>query len=256
MKALAIVVASTALGALALAAPAPAQKTRSYETFQTTAGEVKVTAIYHATAMIEGGGKVIYIDPAKPADFTGLPKADLILITHEHPDHVDQDLTSIKAISKEGTKIWAPEAVAKFVPNATIVYNGEVRRTDKTGWLIEAIPAYNIKRGPAPGQLYHPKDEGNGYVLSLGGVRIYFSGDTEATPEMKALRNITVAFLCMNMPYTMTPEEAADAVKIFKPKIAAPYHFRATPPTNLVAFRERLASTGIEVRTLVWYPEN
>lgn len=239
-----------------LAVPARAQKTRAAETFQTAAGEVKITPIYHATAMIEGGGKVIYIDPAKPADFTGLPKADLILITHEHPDHVDQDLTSIKAISKEGTRIWATEAVAKFVPDVLVLYNGEIKKMDKNGWAVEVVPAYNIKRGPAPGQFYHPKGEGNGYVLGLGGMRFYFSGDTEATPEMLALRGINVAFLCMNLPYTMSPEEAAAAAKVFKPKMVMPYHFRGSSPASMSAFREAFANTGIEVHTLVWYPDD
>jgi L-ascorbate metabolism protein UlaG (beta-lactamase superfamily) len=241
----------------AMAGQAMAQRNLPSETVETSAGQVKITPIYHATAMIEGGGKVIYIDPAKPANFAGLPKADLILITHEHPDHVDQDLTSIKAISKPETKIWATEAVAKFVPNAMIFYNGEIKRLDRDGWMIEVVPAYNLTRGPAKGELYHPKGVGNGYILALGGKRIYFSGDTEATPEMRALKNIDLAVLCMNLPYTMTPEEAADAVRSFKPKQVMPYHYKGDPPTDLSKFGQRLAERGvtdIEIHRLDWYP--
>lgn len=106
------------------------------------------------------------------------------------------------------------------------------------------------------GKFYHPKGVGNGYVIAYGGKRFYFSGDTEATPEMKALKNIDVALVCMNLPYTMTPEEAADAVKAFHPKVVIPYHYRANPPTDLNAFKTALEGTGIEVRILDWYPKS
>ena len=118
--------------------------------------------------------------------------------------------------------------------------------------MIEAIPAYNIKRGPAPGKLFHDKRRGNGYVLTYGGKRFYFSGDTEGVPEMRALKNIDVAFVCMNLPYTMPPEEAADAVKAFHPKIVIPYHYRGS---DLTVFQKALEGTGIEVRLLEWYPK-
>lgn len=242
-----------AFGALAL--PVQAQQGTSatqVQTFQTGAGDVKITPIYHACLLIEGGGKAIYIDPAKPASFTGLPKADLILITHEHADHVDRDLTSIKAISKGDTRIWAPVAVTKFVTTASVISNGQTKKFGE--WTIEAIPAYNLQRGPAAGQYYHPKGNGNGYVLSYGGKRFYISGDTENVPEIRALKNIDVAFICINLPYTMTVDEAADAVKAFHPKVVFPYHYRANPPTNLQAFKQKLAGTGIEVRLLDWYP--
>ena len=112
-------------------------------------------------------------------------------------------------------------------------------------WTIEAIPAYNLKRGPAPGKLFHDKGRGNGYVLTYGGKRFYFSGDTEGVPEMRALKNIDVAFVCMNLPYTMPPEEAADAVKAFHPKVVIPYHYRGS---DLTVFQKALEGTGIEVR--------
>jgi L-ascorbate metabolism protein UlaG (beta-lactamase superfamily) len=218
------------------------------QTFPTAAGDVKITPLYHASTLIEAGGKVIYLDPANPAKLGSLPKADLILITDIHGDHMDPG--SIAAISKPGTEILAPPAVVKTVTTAKPIANGESKTWQ--GFSIEAIPAYNLKRGPAPGQLFHDKGRGNGYVLTYGGKRFYFSGDTEGVPEMRALKNIDVAFVCMNLPYTMPPEEAADAVKAFHPKIVIPYHYRGS---DLSVFKKGLDGTGIEVRELNWYPE-
>lgn len=228
---------------------AHAQTARQTQTFQTSAGEVKITPIYHASLLIEAGGKNIYLDPAKPANLSGLPPADLILITDIHPDHMDPD--SIAQLSKAGTEIVAPPAVAATVTSAHTISNGETRTW--SDWSIEAIPMYNIKRGPAPGKLYHTKGRGNGYVLSYGGKRFYFSGDTENIPEMRALKNIYVAFVCMNLPYTMPPHEAAEAVKAFHPQIVIPYHYRGS---DLNVFKNDLAGTGIEVRLLDWYPSS
>ena len=226
---------------------------RDPQTFKTSAGPVKITPVMHASVLFEAGGKVIYIDPAKPGDFTGLPQADLILITHDHGDHVDHDLTSIKAISKPDTEIWATSAVHEFVTNASVIGNGETKTWGK--FKIEAVPAYNTVRGPSAGKFFHPKGVGNGYVITYGGQRFYFSGDTEAVPEVSALKNIDVAFICMNLPYTMTPDEAADLVKAFHPRIVIPYHYRANPATDLEAFKSKLQGTNIEVRMLEWYPK-
>jgi L-ascorbate metabolism protein UlaG (beta-lactamase superfamily) len=216
--------------------------------FSTSGGEVKITPLFHASTLIEAGGKIIYLDPAKPAKLSGLPKADLILITDIHPDHMDP--ASIAEISKEGTQIFAAPAVVQTVANAKPIANGETQAWE--GWSIEAVPAYNLARGPAPGKLYHDKGRGNGYVLTYGGKRFYFSGDTEGIPEMRALKNIDVAFVCMNLPYTMPPAEAADAVKAFHPKIVIPYHYRGS---DLAVFQKGLEGTGIEVRLLDWYPK-
>jgi L-ascorbate metabolism protein UlaG (beta-lactamase superfamily) len=231
------------------AAQAGAQSSRPVQTFDTSAGPVKITPIFHASLLIEVAGKAIYLDPAKPGNFTGLPPADLILITDIHGDHMDP--ASIAAISKPGTQIMAPPAVVKTVTSASPISNGDTKTWG--GWTIEAIPMYNIKRGPSPGTLYHDKGRGNGYVLTYGGKRFYFSGDTEGIPEMRALKNIDVAFVCMNLPYTMPPDEAVDAVKAFHPKIAIPYHYRGS---DLSVFEKGLQGTGIEVRILDWYPKS
>jgi L-ascorbate metabolism protein UlaG (beta-lactamase superfamily) len=234
---------------LSFAVGAQAQASRPVQKFNTKKGTVTVTPVYHASLEIEAGGKIIIIDPAKPANFAGLPQADLILITDIHGDHMDADM--IKAESKDGTQIIAPEAVAKTVTAAKAIGNGD--KTTWGDWTIEAIPMYNTTatRGPAPGKLFHDKGRGNGYVLTYGGTRFYFSGDTEGIPEMRALKNIDVAFICMNLPYTMTPDEAAEAVKAFHPKVAIPYHYKGQDTS---VFKKDLDGTGIEVRLLDWYP--
>src|SRR5947209_6753965 len=218
------------------------------QVFPTSAGPVKITPLNHASTLIEAGGKTIYLDPAKPVKFAGLPKADLILITDIHGDHMDPD--SIKDASKAGTDILAPPAVVQTVTTAKPIANGETKSWQ--GWTIEAVPAYNLKRGPEPGKLFHDKGRGNGYVLTYGGKRFYFSGDTEGVPEMRALKNIDVAVVCMNMPYTMPPEEAADAVKAFHPKIVIPYHYRGS---DLAIFEKALQGSGIDVRLVDYYPQ-
>ena len=225
---------------LSLAAPVPVQ------TFATAAGVVKITPIYHAAAMIQAGGDRIYIDPARPANINGLPPADLILITHDHPDHMNP--ANIAALSKAGTEIIAPAAVQQTVASAHVIANGESMTWRK--WKITAVPMYNIARMMPNGVAYHTKGRGNGYILNYGGKNFYFAGDTEGTPEMRALKNIEVAFIPMNLPYTMSPDEAADAVKAFHPKIVVPYHYRGQDTQK---FADDLKDTGIEVRLLDWY---
>jgi L-ascorbate metabolism protein UlaG (beta-lactamase superfamily) len=221
------------------------------QTFDTSAGPVKITPIYHASTLIEAGGKVIYVDPAKPSDFTGLPQADLILISDIHGDHMDPD--AVKTLSKAGTDIIAPPAVVKTITTAKPLANGQTTTWDQ--WTIEAIPMYNMVRKAPNGEPFHPKGRGNGYVLTYGGKRFYFSGDTEAIPEMKALKNIDVAFICMFTRPTMSPEEAAEAALAFHPKVAIPYHYG--PPdrggSDPKIFAEKLKGSGIDVRLLNWY---
>jgi len=237
----------------AAAIPMRAQTMRpQMQTFETSAGPVNITPIEHASVLLEAGGKVIYVDPAKtpnfPGDFSGLPPADLILISDVHSDHMDP--VTVTSLSKADTMIIAPPSVAKTITTAKTIPNGETTQWDK--WTIEAIPMYNMVRGPAPGKFFHDKGRGNGYVLTYGGRRFYFSGDTEGIPEMRALKNIDVAFVCMYERPTMSPEEAADAVLAFHPKVAIPYHYGTSDPA---IFKKKLEGSGIDVRLLDWYPK-
>src|ERR1700757_1149984 len=234
MKAIVLTLASVTVSLIMSAFVLAADQT---QTFPTSAGPVKITPLNHASTLIEAGGKTIYLDPAKPVKFDALPKADLLLITDIHGDHMDPD--AIKDASKSDTEIFAAPAVVQTVTTAKPIANGESKTWQ--GWTIEAIPAYNIKRGPAPGKLFHDKGRGNGYVLTYGGKRFYFSGDTEGIPEMRELKNIDVAFICMYERPTMPPEEAADAVLAFHPKIVIPYHYGTSDPT---IFQKKLAGSG------------
>jgi L-ascorbate metabolism protein UlaG (beta-lactamase superfamily) len=224
----------------ALAEPRPVQE------ISTKKGVVKITPINHASLMIEGGGKVIHIDPYSQGNYDGLPQADIVLITDIHGDHMDPK--ALAKVQKDGTAIFAPPAVVKTITAATPIANGETKMVG--AWKIEAIPMYNLKRGPSEGKLFHDKGRGNGYVLTYGGKRIYISGDTEGSPEMKALKHIDVAFVCMNLPYTMPPDEAAEAVKAFKPKVVYPYHYKGS---DLKVFETALAGSGVNVKLLDWY---
>ncbi len=217
------------------------------DVLHTEEGELKIRPILHGSLMLEFRGKVIHVDPWSRGTYAGLPKADLILITDIHPDHMDRAM--VEQLKKDTTVILAPAAVAETIREAQIIRNGESKTVD--GITVEAVPMYNLVRGPNPGQLYHTKGRGNGYVLTLGGKRVYISGDTECVPEIKALKGIDVAFLCMNLPFTMPPEEAAECVKAFRPKIVYPYHYRNS---DLNIFVNALKDeSGIEVRVRSWY---
>jgi L-ascorbate metabolism protein UlaG (beta-lactamase superfamily) len=216
------------------------------EDFATSAGTLQLTPIQHASLMIKAGGKVMYIDPAQ-GKYDGLPPADYILITDIHGDHMAPAV--VDKLKKDGTIILAPKAVAESVKGCTVIANGESKTIGD--FKVEAIPMYNLKPA-ANGTTYHEKGRGNGYVVTYGGKRFYFSGDTEGTPEMKTLRNIDVAFVCMNLPYTMTPEAAAEAVKAFHPAIVYPYHYSQS---DLTIFSKALAGSGIDVRLRDWYPK-
>jgi L-ascorbate metabolism protein UlaG (beta-lactamase superfamily) len=220
------------------------------QTFKTSAGPVNITPIYHASTMIEAGGKVIYVDPAKPSDFTGLPPADLILISDIHGDHMDAD--AVKKLSKPGTVIIAPPSVVMTFKDAKPLANGEKTKWDK--WTIDAIPMYNMVRKNPQGEAFHTKGRGDGFILTYGKKRFYFSGDTEAIPEMLALKNIDVAFICMFERPTMSPTEAADAVLKFHPKVVIPYHYGPPPNgSDPKVFQQKLEGSGIDVRLLNWY---
>jgi len=230
-------------------APSLAQAGPS-DTIATSAGPLRIVPLRHATVLFEWDGKAIYADPAADAKYDGLPKADVILITDVHADHMSPP--TVASLRKPTTTIVVPPAVAQNLPPEGIVLIKNGERKDIAGFSVEAIPMYNLTRGPAAGQLYHDKGRGNGYVLSFGDKRIYLSGDTECTPEMKALKNIDVAFVCMNLPYTMPPGEAAECVSAFQPKVVYPYHYRGS---NLDEFKSAVAGQkGIEVRVRNWYP--
>ena len=210
---------------------------------KTNAGNLRIICIGHGTLMFIFDGKVIHVDPVgREADYSKMPKADLILITHEHGDHLDPE--AIKTIRTEQTQLILTETCANKVTGGLTMHNGDVKTV--LGVKIEAVPAYNIVHLRSGNTPYHPKGVGNGYVITFGDKRVYVAGDTENTPEMKQLKNIDIAFLPMNLPYTMTPEMVADAAKAFKPKILYPYHFGRTDTSQLVELLKD--SKDIEVR--------
>jgi L-ascorbate metabolism protein UlaG (beta-lactamase superfamily) len=221
---------------------------RQADVVETSRGQLRITPVYHGSVMLEFGGKVIHVDPWSQGDFTGLPPADLIVITHTHADHLDRAM--VDKLHKPETIIVGPPAVTDTLncaPACGIVepISDSEQRT-VMGIGFEGVPMYNVVFGSGPGKPYHHKGIGSGYILNFGDTRVYFSGDTECTPEMKALKNITVAFLAMNPPRTETTLEAAECVKAFKPKIVYPYHYRGS---KLEEFSDALKDTpGVEVR--------
>jgi len=232
---------------MVLVAVAAAQEALESDTFKTSAGDLKITFLGHGTLMLTFGGKIIHVDPyGSVADYSKQPKADLILITHEHGDHFDAK--ALDQIRKEKTTIVANPASAKQLQGAIVMNNGDVKTID--GFKIEAVPAYNIVHKRDTGQPFHPKGNGNGYVITFGDKRVYLAGDTENIPELKELKNIDIAFLPMNLPYTMTPEMAADAAKMFKPKILYPYHFGETDTSKIVALLKGTPGTEVRIRKL------
>jgi len=209
---------------------------------KTSAGDLKITLIGHGTLMFTFGDKTIHVDPVGGENaYADMPKADIILLTHEHGDHLDTK--AIEILRKDKTQLVLTKACAERVAGLEMA-NGDVKTVQ--GMRIEAVPAYNIVHMRSAGNPFHPKGRGNGYIITFGDKRLYVAGDTENTPEMKRLRNIDVAFLPMNLPYTMTPEMVADAAKAFKPKILYPYHYGQTDPNKLVDLLKD--SKDIEVR--------
>jgi L-ascorbate metabolism protein UlaG (beta-lactamase superfamily) len=215
------------------------------DVIETSAGDLEMFFIGHGTLMFKFNGLVIHIDPVmQEADYKKQPDADLILVTHQHSDHLD--LTAIKHIMKEGTRVVMTQACVDQLKGfkATVMKNGQQEYI--LGIAITALPAYNIKHMRPGGQPYHPKGEGNGYLLTFGSTRVLIGGDTENVPELKALKNIDIAFLPMNLPYTMTPEMVADLALAIRPKILYPYHYGDTDPEKLVELLKD--EEGIEVR--------
>ena len=213
-------------------------------------GDLIIHPINHATLELGWTKLTLYIDPVGGGQrFAGLPKPDLILLTDIHGDHLNSD--TLKAVATDKTQLVAPSAVSEQLPaelrrRTTLLANGETKSL--LGLTIEAVPMYNTTPERAK---FHSKGRGNGYVLTFADKRVYLSGDTEDIPEMRALKNIDVAFLCMNLPYTMTPEQAASAVREFRPKIVYPYHYRGS---DLAKFKKLVGDdVGVEVRLPDWY---
>ena len=213
------------------------------DTIKTSGGELKTTFIGHGTLMFTFGDTVIHVDPvSREADYTRMPKADIILVTHEHGDHLDP--AAIAAVRNSGTTVVLTKKCAAAVSGGIVMKNGDVREVG--GLRIEAVPAYNLVHKRPSGEPFHPRGDGNGYVITFGDKRVYVAGDTENTPEMKRLKDIEVAFLPMNLPYTMTPEMVADAARSFRPRNLYPYHFGKTDTSRLVKLLA--AEKSIEVR--------
>lgn len=220
--------------------------------------DLKIKPIEHATAVLEWNGTTIYVDPVGGTNaFDGQNPPDLILITDIHGDHLSVE--TLQELETEKAKIVVPQAVADKMPQeltsqVDVMNNGDSK--ELYGITVEAVPMYNLRE---EAKKFHEKGRGNGYVLNMGGQRIYFSGDTEDIPEMRALKNIDKAFVCMNLPYTMTVESAADAVLEFKPKSVYPYHYRGNPDVSDVAKFKKLVNGGnpdIKVVQLDWYPKD
>jgi L-ascorbate metabolism protein UlaG (beta-lactamase superfamily) len=226
---------------------AAAQEGLETDTIKTSAGDLKITFLGHGTLLFTFGGKVIHVDPvSKEADYTKLPKADLIMITHQHGDHLD--LKAVDMVRTEKTLVVLTEACAQQVKGGTVMKNGDVQTIG--GLKIEAVPAYNLVHMRSEGKPFHPKGEGNGYVITFGDKRVYVAGDTENTPEVKKLEKIDVAFLPMNLPYTMTPEMVADAAKAFKPKVLYPYHYGETDVSKLAGLMKAAPEVEVRIRKM------
>lgn len=214
--------------------------------FETNNGDLSINFVNHGSLFFEFDGKVIHIDPVtQMGDYEKYPKADLILITHHHGDHLD--LNAINLLKKENTKIILTQKCSEMSESLSdfiVMKNGDALEINQL--KINAIPAYNILHKRENGDPFHVKGEGNAYIITFGNKNVLIGGDTENIPEIKALQNIDIAFLPMNLPYTMTPEMVADAVKAFRPKIIYPYHYGQTDTSKLTELLKE--EKDIEVR--------
>jgi L-ascorbate metabolism protein UlaG (beta-lactamase superfamily) len=241
------ILVAVASAALLAGIPLFAQGTFEKDLIKTSAGPLEITFIGHGTLMMKFGGKIIYVDPfSQLADYTKLPKADCVFITHQHFDHFDGK--ALAQIRTDRTIVILTPACAKEFKKGIVMKNGEVR--DVLGIHVQALPAYNLVAKRPDGTPFHPQGEGNGYILTFGKTRVYIAGDTENIPEMKALKHIDVAFLPMNLPYTMTPEMVADAAMAFKPKILYPYHYGETDTGKLVSLLRGVHDIDLRIRKM------
>jgi L-ascorbate metabolism protein UlaG (beta-lactamase superfamily) len=226
------------------------QKKYEQDIIQTSKGDLKITFIGHGSLMFEFQGKFIHVDPVmQSADYSTMPDADMILITHQHGDHLD--LNAISALKKNDTEIILTEkclSMLKESASARKISNGS--SIELKGINIYAIPAYNIQNKRPDGTPFHPKGEGNGYIIEFGDKRVLVAGDTENTPEIKTLKGIDIAFLPMNLPYTMTPAMVANAALAFKPKVLYPYHFGDTNTSELIKLLEKEKDIEVRIRQM------
>ena len=217
---------------------------RQTDTFKTRSGkDVKFTSIKHGTFQIEYDGRYFYIDPVtmlKPqTDYTTMPRANYIFITHEHADHFDR--MALTQLVSTNTIVFTNSNVSQQFRNARVLQNGDsVTIADDV--TLKAVPAYNYSEGHTQ---FHPKGRDNGYILTIDGMRIYIAGDTEDIPEMADIHNIDICFLPCNQPYTMTIDQLVKAAKTIKPKVLFPYHYNDTPVSKV---KVMLGGTGIDVR--------
>jgi L-ascorbate metabolism protein UlaG (beta-lactamase superfamily) len=233
--------------ALGLAGAAVAPSRYEKDIIPTSKGDLEITFLGHASLMMTFGGKIIHVDPTGDvADYRALPRADLVLVTHEHFDHMDPE--ALKLVLKPGTVTVGSRACAPKLPGAIVLAAGDTRTV--LGLTIEAVPAYNIEHKRPDGNPFHPRGAGNGYIVAFGETRVYIAGDTENTPEMKALRSIDVAFLPMNLPYTMSPEQVADAAMAFRPKVLYPYHTGDTDTSRLVKLLQNEKDIEVRIRKM------
>ena len=213
------------------------------DVFETESGPLKITFLGHGSLLINFKDQMIYIDPyGKVADYSKLPKGDIIFITHEHQDHLD--LNALASVRTEDTRLVMNKACQDKLAGGTVMQNGDELTID--GIQVKAVAAYNSVHKRESGVPFHPKGVGNGYVLTFGDLRVYIAGDTEDIPEMEELGDIDIAFLPMNLPYTMTPEMTANAAKIVRPRILYPYHYGQTDTRKLKDLLQD--EQGLEVR--------
>ncbi|RPI85711.1 MAG: MBL fold metallo-hydrolase [Chloroflexi bacterium] len=213
----------------------------------TSSGDLKITFLGHGSLLFNFQDKNIYIDPySRVADYSKLPPADIILITHEHHDHLDLD--ALKHIQKSSTTTVMTKACAEQTSGDILMANGDEQTVQ--GIHIRAVPAYNIVHKRPNGQPFHPKGMGNGYILTFGDLQVYIAGDTENIPEMQTIKDIDVAFLPMNLPYTMTPEMVADAALALRPRLLYPYHFGSTNTSRLTELLHEEADIEVRIRNM------
>jgi len=226
---------------------APSALSRGYDSdlIETSMGDLEITFIGHASLILACAGVTIHVDPwSRRADYGELPEADVILLTHDHRDHLDGG--AIRAVRTDSTVVIMTKRCEEKGFTGLVMANGD--STTVRGIHILAVPAYNILHKRDDGTPFHPKGEGNGYLLTFGDTRVYVAGDTELIPEMTGLGNVDVAFLPMNLPYTMSPKMAAEAARVVMPGILYPYHYGDSDTERLVELLDDTPEIEVRVR--------